>query len=35
MTNLVFPTQPYNTLRFYAENGEALISNMKIYKLGL
>jgi len=35
MTNLVFPTQPYNTLRFYAENGEAQISNMKIYKLGL
>lgn len=35
MTNLVFPTQPYNAMNFYAENGEAQISNMKIYKLGL
>lgn len=35
MTNLVFPTQPYNALRFYSENGEAQIGNMKIYKLGL
>ena len=35
MTNLVFPTEPYNTLRFYTEGGEAQISNLKIYKLGL
>lgn len=35
MTNLVFPTAPYNALRFYTESGKAQISNMKIYKLGL
>ena len=35
MTNLVFPTEPYNTLRFYTEGGEAQVSNMKVYKLGL
>lgn len=35
MTNLVFPTEPYNTLRFYTEGGEAQVSNMKAYKLGL
>ena len=35
MTNLVFPTEPYNTLRFYTEGGEAQVSNLKIYKLGL
>ena len=35
MTNLVFPTEPYNTLRIYTEGGEAQVSNMKVYKLGL
>lgn len=35
MTNLVFPTEPYNTLRFYTEGSEAQVSNMKVYKLGL
>lgn len=35
MTNLVFPTEPYNTLRFYTEGGEAQVSNLKVYKLGL
>lgn len=35
MTNLVFPTEPYNTIRFYTEGGEAQVSNMKVYKLGL
>lgn len=35
MTNLVFPTEPYNALRFYAEDGEAQVADMKIYKLGL
>ncbi len=35
MTNLVFPTQPYNSLRFYTEGGSAKVENMKIYKLGL
>lgn len=35
MTNLIFPTQPYNSLRFYTEGGTAKVENMKIYKLGL
>ncbi len=35
MTNLVFPTAPYDTLRFRAEGGEAKIENLKAYKLGL
>ena len=35
MTNLVFPTAPYNGLRFYTKNGEASVKNFKIYKLGL
>lgn len=35
MTNLVFPTEPYNALRFYAKDGEASVKNLKIYKLGL
>ena len=35
MTNLVFPTVPYNALRFYAEGGEATIENLNIHKLGL
>lgn len=35
MTNLVFPTVPYNALRFYAEGGEATIENFNIHKLGL
>lgn len=35
MTNLVFPTAPYNTLRFHAEGGSAKVDNMKIHKLGL
>ena len=34
MTNLVFPTKPYNNLRFYSD-GKATIKNVKIYKLGL
>lgn len=35
MTNLVFPTAPYDILRFRAEGGEAKIENLKAYKLGL
>ena len=34
MTNLVFPTKPYNNLRFYSD-GKATIKNVKNYKLGL
>ncbi len=35
MTNLVFPTQPYNNLKVYAEGGTASLKNVNIYKLGL
>ena len=35
MTNLVFPNEPYNSLRFYSEGGEMKISDFTIYKLGL
>ena len=35
MTNLVFPNEPYNTLRFYTEGGAATITDFSIYKLGL
>lgn len=35
MTNLVFPTEVYNTLRFYTESGKAEIKNLSIHKLGL
>ena len=35
MTNLVFPNEPYNQLRFYAEGGEAKVTDFSIYRLGL
>ena len=35
MTNLVFPTQPYNALRFYTQGGEAEVKNLKVHQLGL
>ncbi|MCF2738361.1 GH32 C-terminal domain-containing protein [Bacteroides caecigallinarum] len=35
MTNLVFPTEVYNSLRFYTEGGEAEVKNLSIHKLGL
>ncbi len=35
MTNLVFPTQPYNNLKMYAEGGTARLNNVNIHKLGL
>lgn len=35
MTNLVFPNEPYNALRFYSENGKAKVTNLNVYKLGL
>lgn len=34
MTNLVFPTKPYNNLQFYSEGGKATFKNVKVYKLG-
>ena len=35
MTNLVFPTAPYDSVRCYTQGGNAEISNMKIHKLGM
>lgn len=35
MTNLVFPTQPYETLRFYTDNNAVQFNNIKIHTLGL
>lgn len=35
MTNLVFPNEPYNSLRFSATGGQATVKNAKAYKLGL
>ena len=35
MTNLVFPTKPYGTLKLYSEGGKARVKNLTVYKLGL
>ena len=35
MTNLVFPTQPYNNVKVYAEGGKAQIDNARMYKLAV
>ena len=35
MTNLVFPTKPYNSIRLYSEGGDYKVENRKIHKLGL
>lgn len=35
MTNLIFPTETYNTLRFYSKGGSADIANFRIHRLGL
>ena len=35
MTNLVFPTEPYDTLTLYGNGGEMQVKNLKTYKLGL
>ena len=35
MTNLVFPTEVYSSLRFYTEGGKAEVKNLNIHKLGL
>lgn len=34
MTNLVFPTKPYNNLHIYSD-GKADVRNLKVHKLGL
>lgn len=33
MTNLVFPNEPYNTLRFFSEGSQAQVNNAKVYRL--
>ncbi len=33
MTNLVFPTSPYTTMRVVSRGGNAKISNLKIYTI--
>ena len=33
MTNLVFPTKPYDSIFFYSEGGDAQFSDGKVYKL--
>ena len=33
MTNLVFPTSPYTTLSFQAEEGNAKVNNLQIYSI--
>lgn len=35
MTNLVFPSEPYNTIHFYAKGGSYSVTSFTIYKLGL
>lgn len=35
MTNLVFPTTPYDKMHFYTEGGDAKVENMQVSKLGL
>lgn len=35
MTNLVFPTTPYNHVKVYAEGGKAEVKNLTAYRLGL
>jgi len=33
MTNVVFPTEPYNRLKFYTKGGATLVQDLKIYRL--
>lgn len=35
MTNLVFPAEPYNSLRFFSEGGKAEVKAAAVYRLGL
>ena len=35
MTNLVYPTMPYNAICFYSEGGQMNIIDFTTYKLGL
>lgn len=33
MTNIVFPTEPYNRLKFYTKGGNTIVQDLKIYRL--
>ena len=35
MTNLVFPSEPYNRISFYAKGGSCNVTSFIVYKLGL
>ena len=35
MTNLVFPTEPYNRMCFYSKGGVFNVDSLKVYRLGL
>ena len=35
MTNLVFPSEPYNRISFYAKGGSCNVTSFTVYKLGL
>jgi fructan beta-fructosidase len=35
MTNLVFPTEPYNRMCFYSKGGAFNVDSLKVYRLGL
>lgn len=35
MTNLVFPTQPYNNIKLYTQGGASQFSNVKLHKIAL
>ncbi|WP_321478561.1 GH32 C-terminal domain-containing protein [uncultured Bacteroides sp.] len=35
MTNLVFPSEPYNSINFYTEGGSYSVTSFTTYKLGL
>ena len=35
MTNLVFPTSPYDSIRFYSTGGQTQFKNLNLYNLGL
>ena len=35
MTNLVFPTQPYTSIKFYSDGNKTAFKNIKVSELGL
>ena len=35
VTNLVFPSEPYNRISFYAKGGSCNVTSFTVYKLGL